>query len=96
MLKHIFYLLAPLLGTLIFNWYASIRRESGYVSSCLYIGERSPLNPLPVLNKRCESVSLSFVDLLPKDQGFDSILTMTVGRLTVWTLRYTLFRLTAT
>ena len=36
-----------------------------------------PLHPLPVLDKRGDSVAIDFVGLLPEDEGFNSIITMT-------------------
>jgi len=36
-----------------------------------------PFHPLPVPDKRFESVALDFVGPLPKDNGFNAIVTMT-------------------
>ena len=36
-----------------------------------------PLHPLPVPDKRGDSVAIDFVGPLPEDEGFDSIITMT-------------------
>jgi hypothetical protein len=34
-----------------------------------------PLHPLPVPDGRCDSVAMDFIGLLPKDNGYDMILT---------------------
>jgi hypothetical protein len=36
-----------------------------------------PLHPLPVPDKRFDSVAIDFIGPLPKDDGFDTIVTMT-------------------
>lgn len=36
-----------------------------------------PLHPLPVPNKQFNSVAIDFIGPLPKDNGFNSIVTMT-------------------
>ena len=36
-----------------------------------------PLHPLPIPDKCFESVAIDFIGLLPKDDGFDAIVTMT-------------------
>jgi hypothetical protein len=36
-----------------------------------------PLHPLPVPNKRFDSIAIDFVGPLPKDNGYNSIVTMT-------------------
>jgi hypothetical protein len=36
-----------------------------------------PLHPLPVPDKQFESIAIDFVGPLPKDEGFDAIVTMT-------------------
>jgi hypothetical protein len=34
-----------------------------------------PLHPLPVPDGCCDSVAMDFIGLLPKDNGYDMILT---------------------
>ena len=36
-----------------------------------------PLHPLPVPDSRCDSIAIDFIGPLPKDNGFDCILTIT-------------------
>ena len=57
----------------------------GYILSCQECQRNKsqttkapgPLHPLPILDKCFESVALDFVGLLPKDNGYDTIVTMT-------------------
>lgn len=57
----------------------------GYVPSCSDCQRNklrtsktpSPLHPLPVPDRRFDSVAIDFVGPLPKDEGFDAIITMT-------------------
>ena len=59
--------------------------KDAYVPSCVECQHnksqtskpRGPLHPLPVLDERGSSVTMDFVGPLPKDEGFNCILTMT-------------------
>ena len=69
-----------------FYW-PNMRRDlvRAYVPSCtecqrnknLTSKPAGPLHPLPVPDKRFDSVAIDFVGPLPKDDGFDCIVTMT-------------------
>lgn len=57
----------------------------GYVPACMDCQRNKsstsktagPLHPLPVLDKQFDSVAINFIGPLPKDNGFDTIVTMT-------------------
>ena len=59
--------------------------EEGYIPGCPECqrnkGRKTkpigPLHPLPVPEKRCDSVTIDFIGPLPLDDGFDTILTIT-------------------
>ena len=69
-----------------FYW-PNMRRDlvNAYVPSCADCQRNKnttskpggPLHPLPVPDKQFDSVAIGFVGLLPKDDNFDSIVTMT-------------------
>ncbi|RDB23650.1 Transposon Tf2-9 polyprotein [Hypsizygus marmoreus] len=69
-----------------FYW-PNMRRDlvRAYVPSCTECQRNKartskppgPLHPLPVPDKRFDSVAIDFVGPLPKDEGFDEIVTMT-------------------
>ena len=59
--------------------------ETAYVPGCIECqrnkGSTSkltgPLHPLPVPDQRGDSIAMDFIGLLPMDEGFDMILTLT-------------------
>lgn len=59
--------------------------ESAYIPSCAECQRNKscttkpagPLHPLPVPDKRCDSVAIDFIGPLPPDEGFNSIMTFT-------------------
>ena len=59
--------------------------EEGYIPSCTEClcnksstsKPSSLLHPLPILDECCDSISMDFIGLLPHDNGFDCILTIT-------------------
>jgi len=59
--------------------------EEGYIPSCIECQRNKsstnkpsgPLHPLPIPDDRCQSIALDFIGLLPKDCGYDCILTIT-------------------
>jgi hypothetical protein len=69
-----------------FYW-PNMRRdlESVYINSCTDCQRNKscttkpagPLHPLPVPDKRCDSVAIDFIGPLPPDEGFNSIVTFT-------------------
>jgi Integrase zinc binding domain len=69
-----------------FYW-PNMRRDlaRGYISGCMDCQRNKsstsktagPLHPLPVPDKRFDSVAIDFIGPLPKDDGFDAIVTMT-------------------
>ena len=69
-----------------FYW-PGMKRDLGkaYVPSCPQCQRNKsrttkptgPLRPLPVPDKRCDSIAMDFIGPLPRDDGFDCILTIT-------------------
>lgn len=59
--------------------------EKAYIPSCIDCQRNKfsttrpigPLHPLPVPDRRCDSIVIDFIGPLPLDQGFDSIVTFT-------------------
>jgi hypothetical protein len=59
--------------------------ENGYIPGCADCQRNKarttkpigPLHPLPVPDGRCDSVAMDFIGPLPKDEGYDMILTFT-------------------
>ena len=59
--------------------------EEGYIPSCVECQRNKsstnkpsgPLHPLPIPDDRCQSIALDFIGPLPKDNGYDCILTIT-------------------
>jgi hypothetical protein len=59
--------------------------EEGYIPGCADCQRNKarntrpigPLHPLPVPDGRCDSVAMDFIGPLPKDDGYDTILTFT-------------------
>ena len=59
--------------------------EKAYVPSCAQCQRNKsrttkpvgPLHPLPIPDKRCDSIAMDFIGPLPRDDGFDCILTIT-------------------
>ena len=59
--------------------------QEGYIPSCIDCQHNKssnskppgPLHPLPVLDDRCDSITMDFIGPLPLDDGFDCILTIT-------------------
>jgi hypothetical protein len=59
--------------------------ENAYIPACAdcqrnksrTIKPTGPLHPLPVPDKRCDSVAMDFIGPLPIDEGYDCILTIT-------------------
>ena len=59
--------------------------EEAYIPSCTDCQQNKstmtkpigPLHPLPVPDRRCDSVAIDFIRPLPQDEGFDSIITFT-------------------
>ena len=58
--------------------------KSGYIPSCvdcqhnknLMTKPTGPLHPLPVPDKRGDSVAIDFIGPLPEENGFDCLITM--------------------
>jgi hypothetical protein len=59
--------------------------ESAYIPACAECQQNKsrttkpvgPLHPLPIPDKRCDSVAINFIGPLPPDEGFNSIVTFT-------------------
>jgi len=69
-----------------FYW-PNMRRDlaRGYISGCMDCQQNKsstsktagPLHPLPIPDKHFDSVAIDFIGPLPKDNGFNAIVTMT-------------------
>ncbi len=59
--------------------------EKGYIAGCADCQRnkspttkpRGPLHPLPVPDRRCDSVAIDFIGPLPSDDGYDTIIKIT-------------------